>query len=178
MPPIRLVLLPLFVVALAWAAQALRAEPTPPVPSAGPTGTGPISATGVLGEEGVPDALVGDGAAILAFDRHLDADAALAAELVALGEAKSRNLVAITGQQRRMGALLDETDAFLATTALPAEAAPAVATYREGAASVRAAMADAQAGFVRFDWERVRGATAELTAGEAALRRAAALVGE
>ncbi|HYO30074.1 MAG TPA: hypothetical protein VER37_05780 [Thermomicrobiales bacterium] len=110
------------------------------------------------------------------FARLLESDAALAGELVGLGEAKSRNLLAITGQQRRMGDLLDETDAFLATAELPAGAEPAVAAYRDGATAIRAAMAEAQAGFVRFDWERVGRATARMTEGEAALARAVSLV--
>lgn len=113
-----------------------------------------------------------DAETMAAFAAHLTADAALAADLVTLGETKSRNLLEITRQQRQMGRLLDATDSFLEASPLPAEADQAVTLYRQGAAAIRTAMAEAQAGFVRFDWERVREATAELPAGEAALRQA------
>ncbi|HET7092208.1 MAG TPA: hypothetical protein VFI22_01990, partial [Thermomicrobiales bacterium] len=46
--------------------------------------------------------------------------------------------------------------------------------YRDGAVRIRMAMDDAFAGFIRFDWQRVRRATAEMTAGEAALAEALA----
>jgi hypothetical protein len=94
-----------------------------------------------------------------------------ARRLAAMGQQKSRDLLAIRAAQREMIGRLGAADAFLREHPTPAGADAAVAAYREGAARIRAAMDDALAGFLRFDWDRVRRATAELTAGEAALAR-------
>lgn len=104
---------------------------------------------------------------------QLGAIAAQAGELVRLGDTKSRNLFAIRSEQREMESLLAETDAFLAQSDVPEGGEAAVASYRTGAATVRAAMGEAQAGFLGFDWERVKGATERLRAGEAELAAAA-----
>jgi hypothetical protein len=97
-----------------------------------------------------------------------------ARRLVAMGGQKSRNLLAIRTAQREMLGQLDAADAFLRQHPSPAAGAEAAAAYRDGAARIRAAMDDALAGFIRFDWERVRQATAEMTAGEASLAAALA----
>ena len=106
------------------------------------------------------------------------ADAALEAQaLVALGESRSRNLFAITSAQGRMEDKLAAADALAA--ALPASPgeAPALAAYRGGATAVRAAMDDAQAAFLRLDWERVARAYDRLESGTARLTEAAAALG-
>ncbi len=176
MPPIRLLLALPVVAAIAWGVRGWVAGEAP-ASTVEPLGRPAASlAIPVTLESATPAASDPGAEAVAAFVRHLDAAAAQAGDLVALGETKSRNLIAITGQQRRMDDLLDETDVFLASAALPEDAVPAVAAYRDGAAAVRAAMADAQAGFVRFDWERVRRATGEMVEGEAALARAAGLL--
>jgi hypothetical protein len=89
-----------------------------------------------------------------------------------MGVQKSRNLLAIRAAQREMLGQLDAADAFLRQHPSPAAGDEAAAAYRDGAARIRAAMDDALAGFIRFDWERVRRATAEMTAGEASLAAA------
>jgi hypothetical protein len=158
MPPVRLILPLLLIAALAMGVRGWVAGQSPPVPVEPPARRRhrPRSGRRRARNSGSPAADRPGAAAVAAFAAHLDAAAAQAGDLVALGETKSRNLLAITAGQRRMSGLLDETDAFLVTATLPEEADPAVAAYREGAAAVRAAWTEAQAGFVRLDWERVR----------------------
>jgi hypothetical protein len=178
MPPVRLILPLLLIAALAMGVRGWVAGQSPPVPVEPPARSAASAALRATpgSNSGSPAADSPGAAAVAAFAAHLDAAAAQAGDLVALGETKSRNLLAITTGQRRMSGLLDETDAFLATATLPEEANPAVAAYRGGAAAVRAAMTEAQAGFVRLDWERVRRAAAALAEGKAALARAAGLL--
>jgi hypothetical protein len=83
-----------------------------------------------------------------------------ARRLAAMGQQKSRDLLAIRAAQREMIGRLDAADAFLREHPAPAGAGAAAASYREGAARIQAAMDDALAGFLRLDWERVRRATA------------------
>ncbi|HEU5433384.1 MAG TPA: hypothetical protein VFU81_17090, partial [Thermomicrobiales bacterium] len=99
-----------------------------------------------------------------------------ARRLTAMGAQKSRNLLAIRAAQREMIGRLDAADAFLRQHPAPPAGAGAAAAYRDGAARIRAAMDDALAGFLRFDWDRVRRATAEMTAGEGALAGALAAI--
>lgn len=105
------------------------------------------------------------------------ADAASEArKLVAIAERRERNLLTIRAGQQAMEEALGAADAWLATHP-PAEAdAPGVAAYRAGAASIRSAMTEAQAGFLRFDFDRVARATAQLSEGEAALELAISLL--
>ena len=95
-----------------------------------------------------------------------------ATALVALGDARERNLLRIHAAQDEMNAALDAADAWLTTHPAPAADAPAVSAYRAGASTVRAAMADALAGFLRLDFDRVAAATRTMREGESALRRA------
>lgn len=101
-----------------------------------------------------------------------------AAVLTALGERKERNLFRIRTAQTAMEASLSATDAWLAANPAPEEHEAAVAAYRQGAALVREAMDEAQAGFLRLDFGRVARATATMRAGEAALREARMLLGD
>lgn len=103
---------------------------------------------------------------------RLAAVADQAAELAALGERRSRNLFELRSAQSRMEETLAAVDTIAGAGPLPASAVSAVASYRTGAALVRDAMAEAQAGFLRFDWDRVAKAYAEMDAGAAQLRRA------
>ena len=107
---------------------------------------------------------------------RLRAAAAGAAELVALGESRSRNLLTIRAAQRRMDDRLAAVDALLAAGPTPARFAPALDAYHSGATAVRRAMAEAQAGFLRLDWDRVARATDLLADAAAALDRAAAIL--
>jgi hypothetical protein len=113
-----------------------------------------------------------DAAWAVAFRPALAAADGTAGRLVAMGAQKSRNLLAIRAAQREMLGQLDAAAAFLRQHPSPAAGDEAAAAYRDGAARIRAAMDDALAGFIRFDWERVRRATAEMTAGEASLAAA------
>ena len=91
--------------------------------------------------------------------------------LVALGESKERNLLRIRAGQSAMLSALAEADAWLA--AHPAtQSDPAMAAYRTGAADIRTAMEEAQAGFLRLDFERVARANETLQAGAQSLRQA------
>lgn len=112
------------------------------------------------------------------FGTLLDAAVEQARVLVRLGQTRSRNLLAIAAERGRMEARLAEIDALLARGELPPVAAPAVAAYRDGAAAIRAAMAEAEAGFLRLDWGRVGEAVARLEEGTVALARARDLVTE
>jgi hypothetical protein len=107
-----------------------------------------------------------------AFRPSLLAADETARRLTAMGEQKSRNLLAIRAAQREMIGRLDAADAFLRQHPAPPAGVGAAAAYHNGAARIRAAMDDALAGFLRFDWDRVRRATAEMRAGEAALASA------
>ncbi len=96
--------------------------------------------------------------------------------LVATGEARDRNLLRIRAQQEAMLGSLSAADAWLDANPAPARVVPAVAAYREGATAIRAAMDEAQAGFLRFDFGRVARATETMGRGEAALSRALTLL--
>lgn len=96
-----------------------------------------------------------------------------AAALAEIGERRSRNLLEIRSAQDRMDQSLDDLDALLATRPPPPRFASSLANYREGAGTVRAAMDEAQAGFVRFDWDRVGAAYDLVETGGATLRGAA-----
>lgn len=96
-----------------------------------------------------------------------------AAALAEIGERRSRNLLEIRAAQDRMNQSLDDLDALLATRPPPRRFASSLATYRQGATAVRDAMDEAQAGFVRFDWDRVAVAYDLAETGAAQIRRAA-----
>lgn len=95
--------------------------------------------------------------------------------LVALGESRERNLLRIRAEQSAMLSALAEADAWLA--AHPAnQGDPAAVTYASGAARIRTAMDEAQAGFLRFDFERVARANDSLRAGARSLHQAIELL--
>lgn len=97
--------------------------------------------------------------------------------LVALGQARERNLIRLRGEQNAMVEALQETDAWI--NANPErQSGPAFATYREGASAIRAAMNEAQEGFLRFDFDRVATANETLQTGAGALHRALDLLGD
>jgi hypothetical protein len=103
--------------------------------------------------------------------------AAEARALVELGERRSRNLFAIRSAQRRMEEKLAAADAAIAFLADSDPDAAALAAYRAGAADVRAAMDEAQAGFLRLDWDRVAEAYDRMESGAARLEQAASDLG-
>lgn len=102
--------------------------------------------------------------------------AAEAQSLVQLGESRSRNLLAIRSAQARMSALLDAIDAFIESAPATERFDDALAAYRTGSISIRDAMDEAQAAFLRFDWDRVAAATSTLDRGASDLRRSVALL--
>lgn len=97
----------------------------------------------------------------------LDADA-----LVEIGNRRSRNLLEIRAAQDRMDESLDALDLLLAKRPPPPRFASSVGAYRHGSTSVREAMTEAQAAFLRFDWDRVAAAYDRAGNGAAALHRA------
>lgn len=139
-------------------------------------GLPPLPVVGTTGGESLP----GDAAASpeRRFARALDAAAEQARELVRLGETKSRNLPEILGGQRRMTARLDEIDALVGSGALPEDARDAVAAYEDGARAVREAMDQAESGFLKLDFDKVRNATDRMRDGERDLAQAARLLPE
>jgi hypothetical protein len=96
--------------------------------------------------------------------------------LVAIGESRERNLLRIRAEQEAMSSSLAAADVWLAAHQPPAPDEPAIAAYRHGAAAIRTAMSEAEAGFLRFDFERVARATETLSAGAASLQRALELL--
>lgn len=105
------------------------------------------------------------------------ADAAAEARaLVALGERRSRNLFEIRSAQGRMEDKLAAVEATVGRRPASDLLAPALAAYRSGAAAVREAIAEAQAGFLRLDWDRVAEANRTMGDGADRLQRAADLL--
>lgn len=94
--------------------------------------------------------------------------------LVAMGEERERNLLAIRREQGETEERLAAVDALAG--AAPARFVPVAERYAEGARAVRRAMAEAQAGFVRLDWDRVARATELMDRGAGEIERAAALL--
>lgn len=98
--------------------------------------------------------------------------------LVELGESKERNLFRIRAGQAAMEQSLAAADAWLASNAVADTDRSLVMTYRDGAELIRNGMAEAQAGFLRLDFDRVAQAAAEVRAGERQLRHALAELDE
>lgn len=94
--------------------------------------------------------------------------------LADLGAERSRNLLAIQRGHDRVETLLGEIDRYHASHGVPERFRDAGIAYREGAARAREGMAEAQAGFRRFDWDRVGRATAIFAAGAQTLEEAVA----
>jgi hypothetical protein len=99
-----------------------------------------------------------------------------AAELVALGERRERNLLTIRAAQGRMEDRLRAVEQFAAGHTTPARFAVAMATFGEGATAIRQAMAEARAGFLHLDWTRVAQALTVMARGATTLDRAALLL--
>lgn len=95
-----------------------------------------------------------------------------AAALTEIGKRRSRNLLEIRNAQTEIDRTLDDLDAILARRPPPALFVPSLLTYRTGATAIRDAMDEAQAGFVRFDWDRVAAAYDLAETGAGNLRRA------
>lgn len=96
--------------------------------------------------------------------------------LVTMGEARERNLLRIRGGQEAMTASLAAADAWLTEHPPEPDENRAVAAYRRGAAAIREAMAEAQAGFLRFDFARVGRATEWMREGTEEIEEAISLL--
>lgn len=114
-----------------------------------------------------------DAAFRVAFLPIVERATAQARVLVAMGEDRERNLFLIRREQEVMLSRLAATDAWLAAHPPPAAFVPASEAYRDGASTIRAAMDEAQAGLLRFDFERVARATDTMNEGLSALDLAA-----
>lgn len=121
--------------------------------------------------QGIPET----SAPLQAFRPLLQRASTQADVLAALGEEKERNLIRIRTEQNAMVAALADADAWVAANP-GSESEPAVAAYRAGTDAIRAAMDEAQAGFLSFDFDRVSRAYITLDAGAAALHRALGLL--
>lgn len=91
--------------------------------------------------------------------------------LVEIGRRRSRNLLEIRDAQDRMDQTMKGIDAALGRDTPPLFR-PTLATYRGSTVAIREAMDEAQAGFLRFDWDRVAAAYKLAETGAADLRRA------
>lgn len=101
---------------------------------------------------------------------------AKARELVVIGETREHNLFRIRAEQDAMETALAAADVWVTAHPPPPGDELAVAAYREGAAAIRLAMQEGQAGFLRFDFDRVARATETLEQGAAAVERARGLL--
>lgn len=110
------------------------------------------------------------------FRPLLERAASDAGVLLNLGESRERNLLRIRAGQEAMSNSLAAADAWLVAHPPAAADEPAIEAYRDGAAAIRKAMEEAQAGFLRFDFDRVAVATETMWQGAAALERAMALL--
>ena len=109
------------------------------------------------------------------FREHLGTVHEAADALVDLGDRRERNLLVVGQRQSAMNAALNAADAWLSQQ--PGhEDDPAVAAYRAGAADIRQAMIDAQAAFLRFDWDGVAVANDTLKQGAAHISMAGDLL--
>ncbi|MFM9108097.1 MAG: hypothetical protein ACKOWF_15525 [Chloroflexota bacterium] len=140
-----------------------------------PVGADPAAPGAVVPEEAVVQEGVPDPGR--QFGRALSGASDQARELFKLGERKSRDIPDILNEQQKMGDRLAEIDALVASGSLPPELQPAVDAYSRGAADVREAIENAQAGFSRLDWERVKRATEQMGRGLDSLSEAARLAG-
>ena len=120
-----------------------------------------------------PAAVTTDAAFRAGFLPLLERVAAEARVLVAMGEDRERNLLRIRRQQEVMLESLAAADAWLGANPPPPALVPAAAAYRDGAEAIRVAMDEAQAGLLRFDFDRVARATDTLADGSSALDLAA-----
>ena len=116
-----------------------------------------------------PAAATSDATFRAGFQPLVERVAAEAHVLVAMGEDRERNLLLIRRQQEKMLKSLAAADAWLGANPPPPALVPAAAAYRDGASSIHAAMDEAQAGLLRFDFDRVARATETLADGSSAL---------
>ncbi len=122
---------------------------------------------------GTPAAVTADAAFRAGFLPLVERVAAEARVLVAMGKDRERNLLRIRRQQEVMLESLAAADTWLAANPPPPALVPTAAGYRDGAKAIRAAMDEAQAGLLRFDFDRVARATDTLADGSSALHVAA-----
>ena len=120
-----------------------------------------------------PAAVATDAAFRTEFLPLVERTAAEARVLVAMGEDRERNLLRIRRQQEMMLESLAAADAWLEANPPPPAFAPAAGAYRDGAHAIRVAMDEAEAGLLRFDFDRVARATDTLAVGSSALDLAA-----
>jgi hypothetical protein len=122
---------------------------------------------------GTPAAAATDAAFRAGFLPLVERVTAEARVLVAMGEDRECNLLRIRRQQAVMLESLAAADAWLGANPPPPTLVPAAAAYRDGAHAIRVAMDEAQAGLLRFDFDRVARATDTLAEGSSALDLAA-----
>jgi len=152
-------LLVLVLAALAWALWPRAVEaPAPTAPAASPGAALPPA----------------EAAAYRALAPRLRAAAVQARALVAMGQARERNLLTIRREQDETEERLAAVDALLPSA--PPRFAAALTAYDGGAAAVRRAMGEAQTGFLRLDWDRVARATELMARGAGEIERAAGLL--
>jgi hypothetical protein len=99
-------------------------------------------------------------------------------DLAALGERRSRNLLAIQAGQRAVEGLLADLDGYAAEHGVPTRFAAAWATFEAAADQLRRGIAEARSAFQRFDWEAIGAALAVFETGLAGSNRASALLDE
>jgi hypothetical protein len=104
---------------------------------------------------------------------ELRAAAAEARQLTTKGEQRDRNLFAIRAGQGRLRDHLAVLDQSFAAT-VPERFAPVVAMYKLAVVDIRASMSQAEAAFLRFDWDAVGAATELMANGTAQLEAAVA----
>ena len=106
-----------------------------------------------------------------AVSPELRAAAAEARQLTTKGEERDRNLFAIRAGQGRLRDHLTSLDQAFAAS-VPERFAPVVAMYELAAGDIRTSMNQAEAAFMRFDWDAVGSATELMAGGTAQLETA------
>lgn len=97
--------------------------------------------------------------------------------LVAMGDARERNLLVIHARQSAMLEALAAVDTWLDANP-DAAGMPAAIVYRDGAREIRAAMDEARDGLLHLDFGEVAHATTTMRQGVAALRQALMMLSE
>ena len=91
--------------------------------------------------------------------------------LLQLGTEKNRNLLAFQARGRALNDLIEDLDAYVAAHPPPPRFAAMLPDYQQGANLAQRGMIESQAGFLRFDWDRVARAVRLFEAGVTALEQ-------
>jgi len=96
--------------------------------------------------------------------------------LVALGQARSRNILELQRRSDRVEQITTQIDEFIAASGIPDRFTEAVAHYVAGIKAVRAAESATRTGFLSFGWDAIDRAVEGMASGAMNLRTAQELL--